>query len=88
MQDKISIIIPCYNEQETIPLFIQAMDQVYHRMQEAYNVRMEYLFVDDGSRDNTLTVMKEATAQYPHVSFLPQLWKGSCYVCRIGTCRR
>lgn len=70
MQDKISIIIPCYNEQETIPLFIQAMNQVYHRMQEAYNVRMEYLFVDDGSRDNTLTVMKEAAAQYPHVSYL------------------
>lgn len=70
MQDQITIIIPCYNEQEMIPLFLSAMDAVYERMRAKYGVRMEYLFVDDGSRDGTLRVMHEAAMQYPHVSYL------------------
>lgn len=70
MHDKITIIVPCYNEQETIPIFIEEMDKIYAKMQESYGVTMEYLFVDDGSRDRTLIILKESAKKYPHVSFL------------------
>ena len=69
-QDKITIIIPCYNEQETIPIFIDEMNKVYIEMQKNYNIQMEYLFVDDGSKDNTLEVMKEAAEKNSHISFI------------------
>lgn len=70
MKDKITIIIPCYNEQETIPIFIDAMDKVYNHMQKSYDIEMEYLFVDDGSKDKTLSVMKESAEKYSHVNYI------------------
>lgn len=69
-QDKITIIVPCYNEQETVPIFIEAMDRVYEKMKREYGVVMEYLFIDDGSRDKTLQILKESAEKYAHVSFL------------------
>ena len=41
MMDKITIIIPCYNEEETIPHFIKEADRVYEKMRESYGVSME-----------------------------------------------
>lgn len=69
-QDKITIIIPCYNEEETIPLFIKEMNKVYASMKEKYDILIEYLFVDDGSKDNTLEIIKEAAEKNSHVSFI------------------
>ncbi|MDE7364286.1 MAG: glycosyltransferase family 2 protein [Ruminococcus sp.] len=70
MSDKITIIIPCYNEQETIPIFVEEMDKVYAEMRKKYSIRMEYLFVDDGSKDKTLKVLKEYSEKYPHISYI------------------
>ena len=53
--DKISIIIPCYNEQEAIPIFYE---EITKTAQELSLVQMEFLFVNDGSRDNSLAEMK------------------------------
>jgi glycosyltransferase involved in cell wall biosynthesis len=47
----ISIVVPCYNESETIGLFHAAICQV---MQNARTLRFEVIFVDDGSKDDTL----------------------------------
>lgn len=70
MGDKITIIIPCYNEQETIPIFVEETDKVYAEMRKKYGIRMEYLFVDDGSKDKTLEVLKEYSEKYPHISYI------------------
>ena len=43
---ELSIIVPCYNEQETIPIYYAAVKKVLHTM----DVSAEILFVDDGSR--------------------------------------
>lgn len=51
---KISLIIPCYNEEESIPLFYEATKKVLATMPVNY----ELIFIDDGSHDNTLTAIK------------------------------
>ena len=70
MSELITVIIPCYNEQETIPYFLDAINKVYDSMKSKYDVDMEYLFVDDGSKDNTLKVLEEYSKKDPNVSYL------------------
>ena len=55
----ISIIIPCYNEEEAIPLFIEEIKKTEKELKERYNEEVEYIFVDDGSTDNTSHVLKK-----------------------------
>lgn len=67
--DKISIIIPCYNEQEAIPIFYDAVT----RMAESLShLQMEFLFINDGSTDGSLKEMKglaEKDTRVKYVSF-------------------
>ncbi|MFZ3130278.1 MAG: glycosyltransferase family 2 protein [Desulfosporosinus sp.] len=53
--EKISVIVPCYNEQESLPYFY---DEITKVASEIPNVEIEILFVDDGSKDNTLAIAK------------------------------
>ncbi len=69
-KEKISIIVPCHNEEEVLPLFLQEVEKVFVVMQEKYDIEMEYLFVDDGSRDGTLRFLKQASAENPRVNYL------------------
>ena len=52
---KLSIVVPCYNEQETIPLFYPAVEKVVSKMP----VEVEYWFVNDGSVDKTLDELRK-----------------------------
>lgn len=52
----ISIIVPCLNEQEVIPIFYRTVTEVLDSLE---NAEYELLFVDDGSDDRTLKVLKE-----------------------------
>ena len=63
---KLSLIIPCFNEQEALPLFYDEVMRVLNTMQCAY----EILFVNDGSRDETLTILKGFTEKDEHVTYL------------------
>ncbi|MBA2915013.1 glycosyltransferase family 2 protein [Lactobacillus crispatus] len=60
-QDKISIIVPCFNEEESIPLFFSAVKKVTDEM----DAKFEFWFVDDGSEDNSLSEMKELYKKDP-----------------------
>ena len=66
---KLSIVVPCYNEEETIPLFYPAVKKVVKQMP----VETEYWFVNDGSSDDTLAELRKLHAQDPervhYVSF-------------------
>ena len=64
---KISIVVPCYNEQESLPLFYGEMDRVTKLMPE---VDFELLFVDDGSKDQTLPKLRALAAQDARVRFV------------------
>lgn len=63
---KLSLIIPCFNEQEALPLFYDEVTRVLNTMQCAY----EILFVNDGSRDETLTILKGFAEKDEHVTYL------------------
>ena len=54
--EKISLIIPCYNEEESLPTLYAELKRVTAEMGE---YAFEMLFVDDGSKDNTLALLKE-----------------------------
>lgn len=61
----LSIIVPCYNEQESIPLFYKETVQVLSKVNEEY----ELLFIDDGSKDDTLSVLKKLQKNDSHVNY-------------------
>ena len=50
----ISIIVPAYNEENSIPIFFEETEKIRHQMTEQF----EYIFVNDGSKDKTLSVLK------------------------------
>lgn len=54
MTETISIVVPCYNEQESIPIFYDAILKVFNTM----DYKLELIFVDDGSSDGSLNEMK------------------------------
>lgn len=64
---KISIIIPCYNEEEAIPLYYQEIKKVMQKLKEA---ECELIFIDDGSKDNTLTLIKDYALKDKAVRFI------------------
>ena len=66
--DKISIVVSCYNEEESLPLFYQEMEKV--RKKDFNDVEMEYIFVDDGSKDRTLEELKELEKQDVKVKYI------------------
>lgn len=56
----ISIVVPCYNEQEALPLFAGELSRIVDRMAVEFGgLSFEAVFVDDGSSDGTLRTLKE-----------------------------
>ena len=56
MKKILSIIVPCYNEEQALPFFYQEIDKVSKELKE---LNFEFIFVNDGSKDKTLEVLKE-----------------------------
>lgn len=67
MMEKISLIVPCYNEEEVLPLFYQEVTRVAGLMEE---FAFEFLFVDDGSRDGTMNVVKDLAEKDERVKYV------------------
>ena len=58
-RDLISIIVPCYNEEESLPIFYDEVKKVSVNLYKKYNVNIEFIFINDGSKDATLDVLKK-----------------------------
>ena len=72
MGDLISIIVPCYNEAEAVPYFYDAIEKQAAVMRDKYGIDFEYIFIDDGPHDDTLTVLKayaEKDSRVKYISF-------------------
>lgn len=63
---KISLIVPCYNEEEVLPIFYRETKNVLETMPCEH----EFVFINDGSRDRTLAVLKELAGQDGCVQYL------------------
>lgn len=63
----ITILVPCYNEENSLDLFFERLQGVLANLRE-YKIKV--LLVNDGSRDNTLAKMQELHSKDPSVSYL------------------
>ena len=63
---KISLIIPCYNEEEALPYIYEELVKVSATLSD---YEIEYLFVNDGSKDHTLDKLKELAAHDERVKY-------------------
>lgn len=67
----LSIIVPCYNEESALPYFIAEIYRVTEQMQQTEsNLAFEFLFVDDGSQDGTLNLLRSYAAEDKRVRYL------------------
>ena len=64
---KLSVIVPCYNEAPVIKTFYGTLIEVLDKMED---IEPEILFIDDGSRDNTLEIVKELSEHNKDVSYI------------------
>lgn len=65
--EKISVIVPCYNEEESIPLFYDEIKRVRGLMPD---YAFEVIFVDDGSRDRSLELMRELAEKDEEIRYI------------------
>lgn len=64
---KISILIPAYNEQEVLPILFERLASLADSQK---NYQFEFLFVNDGSRDDTLPIIQQQAAKDEHVAYV------------------
>ena len=67
--EKISVVVSCYNEEKALPLFYEEMERVRKQDFDGI-VDFEYIFVNDGSKDNTLKIIKELRAKDNKVRYV------------------
>ncbi len=67
----ISVIVPCYNEEEVLPLFYAEITKISAQMTEQHpQLRFEYLFIDDGSKDHTLRDLRALAQKDSRVRYI------------------
>ena len=69
MPRRISILVPCYNEQDSLPLFYDELNRIMTD-ERLSGYEWEMLFVNDGSKDNTLAVLKLLREKDERVSYI------------------
>ncbi len=65
--EKISIIVPCYNEEEALPIFYKHINRVFEEMKK---IDFELLLINDGSHDKTLEVARKLAQEDKRVRYL------------------
>ncbi len=64
--NKISIVVPCFNEEEVLEIFYNKITEISNQI----DAEFEYIFVDDGSSDKTLQILKEYSKKDSRVRFI------------------
>ena len=67
MKKKLSVIVPCYNEEQSLQYFYKEIVAVSKKMNY---LDFEYIFIDDGSKDKTLEILKEYAKKDKRVKFI------------------
>jgi len=66
MNKSIAIVIPSYNEATNLDVLIQALNETILNI----NYNFKFIFVDDGSNDETVAVLKEKSKEHQHIFYL------------------
>ena len=66
----LSVVVPCYNEEKALPFFYEEIIRISAALKEKYGLETEYWFVDDGSRDGTLALVKKLHAEDSRVHYV------------------
>ena len=67
MMEKVSLVVPCYNEEEVLPYFYEEFCRVAEQLSDYI---VEVIFIDDGSKDQTLSVVKKFSEKDARVKYL------------------
>ena len=67
MAKLISVIVPCYNEQESLPYFYEEICKVAKEMKDN---KFEFLFINDGSKDKTLEILRALAKEDKRVRYI------------------
>ena len=66
----VSIIVPCYNEEAALPYFLKEIKKTEAELHDAYGCSFELIFINDGSKDHTLSVLRDFAKNDPSVRYL------------------
>lgn len=67
MKKLITVIVPAYNEQESLPAIIKRLEKLH---QSAAKYDFEFLFINDGSRDKTLEILQDYAQRDPRIAYI------------------
>ena len=67
MKKTLSIVVPCYNEQEALPLFYKELSKTIKKMSD---IKFEIILVNDGSKDKTLEVMHKLSSKDSKIKYI------------------
>lgn len=67
----VSVVVPCYNEQEVLPMFYDEITKVTGQMSKDFpELTFEYLFINDGSKDRTLEILRSLSEKDKRVRYI------------------
>ena len=66
-KELISIIVPCYNEEESLPIFYKEINKLSKEMNQ---VDFEFIFVNDGSKDKTIDILRDYSKKDKRVRYI------------------
>lgn len=70
MSKLISIVIPCFNEEESLPIFYKEICKIREKMKKEHQADFEIILVDDGSKDRTLQIMRQLANEDSGIRYL------------------
>lgn len=63
--DRIDLVLPCFNEEAGLPAFVERLQEVLPGIATRHSVQFRLIFVDDGSQDGTVEVLKQLCLDWP-----------------------
>lgn len=66
----ISIVVPCYNEEAALPFFLKEIRKTADMFAKVYSEQFEVIFINDGSRDNTLKILRSEVKKHSWIRYI------------------
>lgn len=66
----LSVVVPCYNEEAALPFFLEEIKKTADALLEKHGLSCEFLFIDDGSKDGTLGLLRKYAKEDKRVRYL------------------